>query len=132
MDDISTSSGLTLVTDEDGDRTYEITWATTDYDLTSFNSTLDGWPYMMIETTPEGDYSFPGTKKGVKVTASFGWAAVPKTVVLACILQSNREYKRFNTALGQAGASAVGTITLTIPALDPDVEKLLCPYVRIT
>ena len=132
VDDISTSSGLTLVTDEDGDRTYETTWATTDYDLTSFNATLDGWPYQMIETTPEGDYSFPGTKKGVKVTASFGWASVPKTVVLACILQSNREYKRFNTALGQAGASSVGTITLTIPALDPDVEKLLCPYVRIT
>ena len=85
----------------------------------------------MIETTPEGDYSFPGTKKGVKVTASFGWAAVPKTVTLACILQSNREYKRFNTALGQAGASSVGVITLTIPALDPDVEKLLGPYVRL-
>ena len=132
VDDISTSSGLTLVTDEDGDRTYEITWAATDYDLTSFNASLDGWPYQMIEITPEGLYSFPGTKKGVKITASFGWASVPKTIVLACILQSNRAYKRFNTALGQAGASAIGTITLTIPALDPDVEKLLTPYVRLS
>src|SRR3990172_7745557 len=40
VDDISTSSGLTLVTDEDGDGTYEITWATTDYNLASYNSTL--------------------------------------------------------------------------------------------
>ena len=131
-DDIATGSGLALLTDEDGDRTYEITWTTTDYDLTQFNASNDGWPYQMIETTPQGNYSFPATKKGVKVTGTFGWAAVPKPVVLACIMQSNRAYKRFNTALGQAGASAVGVITLTIPALDPDVEKLLCPYVKAT
>ncbi len=131
VDDIASSSGAAIYTDEDGDGTHENTWTATDYELASYNSTLDGWPYQMIEITPQGDFSFPRTRKGVKVTASFGWAAVPKTINLACILQANREYKRFNTPLGQAGASAVGVINLTIPALDPDVEKLLRPYVRL-
>jgi hypothetical protein len=132
VDDISSSSGLTIYTDEDGDGVYENTWASTDYNLVSYNSSLDGWPFQVIETTPEGNYSFPRTKKGVKIIGPFGWAATPKTITLACLLQSNREYRRFDTPLGQAGASAVGVINLSIPALDPDVEKLICPYVRMT
>jgi len=132
VDDISTTSGVTIYTDDDGDGAYENTWAGTDYELASYNASADGWPYSMIETKPQGVYTFPRTRKGVKITASFGWAAVPKTINLACILQCNREYKRFNTALGQAGASSIGTITLSIPALDPDVEQLICNYVRLT
>ena len=68
----------------------------------------------------------------MKVTASFGWAAVPKQVNRACVLQATRLFKRYVTPLGQAGASAIGTITLYIPALDPDVTMLLAAYKRIT
>jgi len=132
VDDIASSSGITIYTDEDGDGTYENTWQSTDFNLASYNASTDGWPYQMIETTPQGDLSFPRTKKGIKITATFGWAAVPKPVTLACILQSAREYKRFKAVLGVAGATAIGTQVVTMPALDPDVEKLLCPYVKTT
>ena len=131
VDDISTASGLTLLTDDDGDRTYENTWDTTDYDLLPFNASTDGFPFNMIEITPNGNYTFPGTKKGVKITATFGWAAVPKPVNRACVLWSERIFKRYVTPLGQAGATAVGTIVMKMPPPGPDVRALLLPYRRI-
>ena len=132
VDDIATASGLAVDVDLDGDGIYEYTLASTDYDLSGYNDLAKGWPYTKLETTPAAQYTFSEARKGNKVTASFGWASVPKPVTLACILQCNRAYKRFNTALGIAGATAVGTITMDIPALDPDVEILLQPYRRLT
>ena len=61
-----------------------------------------------------------------------GALEVPRELVAAIHGDEGRDGDEAPVALGQAGASSVGTITLTIPALDPDVEKLLCPYVRIT
>src|SRR3989304_1394829 len=46
-------------TDDDGDRTYDETWTTDDYDLMPYNAASDNRPYAYIETTPNGDYSFP-------------------------------------------------------------------------
>jgi len=45
----------TLKTDEDGDRTYEVTWAATDYDKMPFNAAAYSEPYTWLATTPEGD-----------------------------------------------------------------------------
>jgi hypothetical protein len=132
VDGISTATGLTIYTDVDGDGTYEYTWAATDYQLAPYNAVVEGVPYTQIETVLLGNYWFPSTRKGVKITASFGWAAVPKPINRACVLQATRLFKRYVTPLGQAGASAVGTITLSIPALDPDVTMLLAAYKRIT
>ena len=128
VDDISTATNLTLYTDDDGDRTYENTWATTDFDLLPLNAETGGFPFTMIETTPNGSYTFPGTKKGVKITAAFGWAAVPKPIKSACLLQSVRLFKRYVTPLGQSATTALGTMTLQIPKLDPDICALISAY----
>lgn len=124
----------TLSTDEDGDRTYEITWASTDYDLMPLNATADAQPYTEIRTAPEGDYSFPaGLKKGVKVVGSFGYctiASLPHDVREACLLQSERVYKRKDAPFGIAGPSELGQLRL-ISELDPDVKAMLYPYVRL-
>ena len=132
VDDIATASGVIVETDLNGDGTFEYTWTATDFSLWGYNDISKGWPYSQIEITPQGQYAFPSLRRGVKVTATFGWAAVPKPITLACILQSNRAYKRFDTALGVAGSSAMGAITLSIPGLDPDVEQLIRPYMRLT
>lgn len=74
-----------LKTDEDADRVYEKTWATTDYDLEPYN----GWPKLVIATTPRGQYSFPagghygfqqgiiagrhGVAKSVEITGEWGY-----------------------------------------------------------
>lgn len=132
VDDIATSSGVTVETDLNGDGAYEYSWASTDYNLWGYNDISKGWPYSTIETSPQSQYAFPTLRRGVKVTATYGWAAIPKPITLACIMQSNRAYKRFDTALGVAGSSALGAITLSIPGLDPDVEQLIRPYMRLT
>ena len=62
-----------LYTDDDGDGTYENTWAATDYDLEPYNASADGRPYRQVRTTPEGDHAFPvGARKGVKVVGRPG------------------------------------------------------------
>jgi hypothetical protein len=132
VDDISTTASFTLYTDDGADGTYENTWvADTDFELLPYNAVLDGWPYTSIEVKPLGNYRFPIARKSVKITASFGFAAVPKPVNRACVLQATRLFKRYITPLGVSAASAVGEIKLSIPALDPDVTMLLRPYERL-
>lgn len=62
-------SVTTLKTDEDGDRTYEVTWAVTDYDLLPFNK----YPKHRVEVTPDGSYVFPTIAKGVQLTGLWGY-----------------------------------------------------------
>lgn len=131
VDDISSTSGLVVYTDDGQDGTYENTWAATDFDLMPYNAALDGLPYTSIEVTPLGNYRFPIARKSVKITAAFGFAAVPKPINRACVLQSVRLFKRYITPLGVSASSAVGEIKLMIPALDPDVTMLLRPYERL-
>jgi hypothetical protein len=131
-DDIASASGVTVEIDLNGDGVYEYTLAGTDYSVAGYNDLLKEFPFSKLETTPAASYTFSTSPKGNKVTATYGWAAVPKPITLACILQSAREYKRFNAILGVSGATAIGTTTLTMPSLDPDVEKLIYQYKRLT
>lgn len=122
----------TLKTDDDGDRTYENTWTVTDYDTMPFNATLDGEPFKYIETTPNGDYSFPvGVSKGVEISGKFGWSSVPLPVVEACLLACHRLMARRHSPYGVSGAAALGNLTLTVKQMqsDPDIMELLKPYI---
>jgi hypothetical protein len=116
---------VTILTDDGADGTYENTWASTDYNLAPYNALLDGRPFTRIEVTNTGNFRFPRLAKGTKVTASFGWPAIPPAVEVACILQTNRIYSRFKTPLGVAGSTSVGVMTMNVPRLDPDVMDLL-------
>jgi hypothetical protein len=117
----------TLKTDEDGDRTYETTWAATDYDLLPYNAALDGKPYFMIQTSPNGDYSFPLVEKGIQISGVFGWPAVPKMIKEACLIQSSRLFKRKDAPFGVTGTAEMGQLSV-IARLDPDVTILVDPY----
>lgn len=65
----------TLKTDDDGDRVYETTWLTTDYDLEPYNAPFDSppRPYTQLRTTPNGNQSFPTTRRGVEIVGSHGF-----------------------------------------------------------
>jgi len=116
-----------VVTDADGDRTYEDTWTATDYDLLPENASTDGKPYTEIAVTPDGDYSFPvGIRKGLKLTGTWGWPAVPDPVNEACLIQAARVFKRKDTPFGISGSPEMGQ--MRIGRLDPDVLWLLEPY----
>lgn len=128
--DIANTSGFTLVTDEDGDGTYEQTWTSDDYDFGPYNAALDGKPYTELLVKPNSSKYFPHIHKGTKVTANFGYLTVPKQVNRVCILQAERVFKRYVTVLGVSGATAIGTVSLKIPDLDSDIAKPLMNLVR--
>jgi hypothetical protein len=124
-------SVTSLLTDDDGDRVYETTWQTTDYDLEPFNATLDGRPYTEITIAPNGNYSFPTTAKGVKLTGSFGYATTaPKPVKEACLLGAERLARRKDAIFGVTGSGDMGHVR-AILSKDPDVMGLLWNYVKL-
>jgi hypothetical protein len=117
----------TLKTDRDGDRTYETTWATSDYDLMPFNATADSEPYQYIQVTPNGDNSFPKIAKGVEIDGKFGWSSIPAPIVEACYLGAHRMIKRLDTPLGVSAAAALGQLQVKVQQLkaDPDFMALV-------
>jgi hypothetical protein len=132
VDDISASTSFTIVSDDDGDGVYENTWASTDYNLAPYNQ-AESWPFMMIETAPQGNYSFSTQKRGNKITALWGWAAVPDDVKTACLIGVDAEYHARN---GQnlsvdAQVSAMGVV-MTPRGLPKSAREKLKKYIKLT
>jgi hypothetical protein len=119
-------SVTTLKTDEGGDRVYETTWSTTDYDLLPSNAALNGEPYLRIAPAPMSSKRFPGHAKAVEIAGSFGYASsTPAVIKEACLLWSMRVWKRHEAIFGVIGTTALGQMTVKIPPPDPDVAHLL-------
>jgi len=137
VDDLISIDANGLVTDEDGDRTYENTWATTDYILLPENAATDGKPYTMIQIDGyQGDYCWPvGIPKGVKITGTWGYAAaVPKNVKEACLLMTEQLYKRKDAIFGTVGSIAgeqVLALASDIIFKDPHLQLLLAGVKRL-
>lgn len=123
-------SVTTLATDDDADRTYGTTWQTTDYDLQPANAASRERPYTWIEVAPDGDYCFPTRSRAVKLTAIWGWPAVPAQVSEAALLWGERLYKRKDAPFGVASFIEAGEMRL-IKEIDPDVQTLLAPFRRM-
>ncbi len=115
------SSSPTIETDEDGDRTFETTWATTDYYLYP----LSGPPYYEIQVDrTNGDYRFTAGQYRLKVTGSWGVATtVPADVERAVILIANRLLARDKSPEGILGDASRGFVD--IKQIDPDVLTIL-------
>jgi hypothetical protein len=114
-----------------GDRTYPWTWATTDYDLSPYDAATfsEPQPYRWLDKTPRGMYQFmPGLSRGVKLDGIFGWPAVPSGIAKACLLWSERVFKRYQTPLGISSMTALGQQTIKVPPPDPDVAALYNNY----
>jgi len=94
-DDISSTTSLTIATDNDGDGVYENTWSATDYNLLPYQAD-NGWPYTMIEITNNGNNIFSTARKGNKITALWGWTAVPDDIKNACLIGVDAEYHARN------------------------------------
>lgn len=125
---IDDATAITLVeTDGNSDRTYSTSWAGTDWETDQ----QTGWPITEIYTTPNGNYSFPSVRKGVKVTGTWGFSSsVPAAIKTACILLSMRLFRRKDALFGTVETGNVGnvvTIQASIKA-DADITALLTPY----
>lgn len=131
IDDLGTSGSVTITTDEDGDRTYETSWASTDYDLWPYNAA----PYLEVHVTPQGNNAWPvKVAKSVKIAGVFGYqngtsASAPKDVREACIIQTTRIFHRKDNPYGVAGNAEMGQL-IQIAKFDPDVKLMLDPYIK--
>jgi hypothetical protein len=114
-------------TDEIGS-TYTI-WKPTDFQLEPINSRSDGlyMPYTAIRAV--NDYLWPVVDQQalVRITATWGFPAIPIAIKQATIIQSSRLYKRLDSPLGVAGFGDMGAIRVG-RYLDPDVEQLVMPF----
>jgi len=118
VDDISTTTGLVV---ELGDGT---TWTTvTDYFAEPDNALVRGEPITGLRR----DRGCWSTSRRVRVTAPWGWPAIPDQVVQACLIQSGRLFRRKDSPEGVAGSAEWGAIRLS--RIDPDVQALLADFV---
>jgi hypothetical protein len=135
IDDIA-GTAITIQTSTQADGVFDVTFTVTDYQLEPLNGNLDGIPWAYDRIRAVGDFAFPmvsasfGEQALVKVTAVFGWPAVPKAIEQATILQAARHFKRYDSPLGVAGFGDFGVVRVS-RFLDPDVQMLVEPYRRM-
>jgi hypothetical protein len=132
VDPISTTSGLVVATDENGDGTYETAWTlNTDYRLEPVNAAAFGKPWTRLVAL--GTRWFPNLtyRPGVSVTARFGWpGTVPAQVKEATLIQAAHLWKRKDAPFGVAGSVEFGSEMRLLNELDRDAQNLLLPFRR--
>lgn len=129
VDDFYTSTGLIVATDEGDDGTFEVTWATTDYQLEPLNGVHDGatgWPYWRIRAVDR--YGFTdGRRATVQITAKWGWSAVPAPVKEATLALAEEIFKMKDAPFGVAGWGEFGAIRVR---QNMKINDMLNPYRR--
>lgn len=112
VDDFSTITGLIIQSDDDGDGVFENTWAATDYELSPIDGIRNGqtgWPFWRIRAT--GAKRFTNSRRSnVKVTARWGWAAVPTPVIQSTYILASDTFQLKDSRLGVAGSDQFGQI----------------------
>ncbi|HEY9414189.1 MAG TPA: hypothetical protein VIQ30_05480 [Pseudonocardia sp.] len=131
VDDISTTTGLIIATDTTGDGSYATTWAPSDYQLEPLNADTESTAHAWWRVVAIDGELFPvsARRATVRVTARFGWSAVPDMVTEACILRAAALFKRKEAVFGIAGLNGFGEVRIT--RRDPDVMELLHPFIKI-
>ncbi len=119
IDDIGALSGLVVETGSGSSWT-----AVTGYETSPDNALTQGKPITGLLLTV-GTWGTGLTR--VRVTAKWGWPAVPDEVAQAAQLQAARLYRRKDSPEGVAGSAEWGLVR--VPHLDPDVRAMIDPYV---
>jgi len=145
VDDFSTSVGLVIATDLDGDGVFEQTWTGTDFELEPLNGIrngVPGWPYNQINAFSSlyfpssagrrgGLYASPWRyarrdRASVQVIARWGWAAIPEPVKQTVKITASEISKLKDAPFGVAGFDQYGAVRVRA---NPIAMWLLGPYV---
>jgi hypothetical protein len=118
IDDATT---VTLV-EESSDRQSWATRSATDWWTEPLNAADDGKPITKVCAT----FRFAAW---VRVTGTWGWAAVPEDVVAATLIKAAKVYRRKDSPEGMEGLDGFG-VTRISRFEDGDVQLLLAPFRR--
>lgn len=134
VDDISTTDGLIVQVDDDDDGTYETTLTLgTHFILLPLNA-ADEVPVepftelRIVDTTGVVPFPLRHLFPGVRVTARFGWPAVPDDVTKACLVQASQLFKASDAVFGAAQFGEAGVALRVQARLNPMAEALLEHY----
>jgi hypothetical protein len=132
IDDVATTSGLIVQTDDNDDGTADTTWSASDYitePLNGVNSGVEGWPITRLRVT--GNKFWPQIiyRPAVHVTAIWGWAAIPEQVKQATLIVAADLYKQKDSPFGVAGFGDFGAIRMRDDVL-ARVRSMLAPFRR--
>jgi hypothetical protein len=114
--------------DSDGDQTFTITLAESDYQAEPLNQRVSGNAYPIYRLRMIGDYLLPiwGKQATVRIQGVYGFTPVPIQVTQACLLQASRLHKRADSPLGMTwGVDGMG---MRVGKVDPDVAMLIRPF----
>lgn len=138
VDDFWTTAQLVVETDTSGTGNFSQLWTASDYELLPVNGIVDGepgWPYSKLRSC--GGFWFP-TYSGVpfrreyvvRVTAQWGWEAVPAPVKQACKILAQETWKLKDAPFGVAGVSGMQGGYVMRVRDNPLVSRKLAKYVR--
>jgi hypothetical protein len=115
-DDIGDATGIVVETGAAGSWT-----AITDYETHPENALVDGEPITGLLRLA---WWFGGYGLRIRVTARWGWPAVPADVEQACLILARRLFHRRNSPAGVMGSQ---DWVVNLARKDPDVQGLLDP-----
>ena len=126
------TSIVSVQIDEDLDESYSTTLRAIDFQPEPVNrlSADNDWVFTRLVPIEDGYWPTWEGRATVRVTATFGWPAVPDPVKVATILQAARLFTRYDSPLGVAGFGEMGAMRVSF-RIDPDVQMLLSPYRRL-
>jgi hypothetical protein len=133
VDDFHTDAGLIVETDDGLNGSYSTTWAAGDYQLEPLNGVhhgRSGWPFTTIRAVGSRRFPRPRNRRAtVRITAAWGWAAVPAPVHQACLILGAEAGKLKDAPFGVAGFADYGPIRVRD---NPIARAKLTPYARLT
>jgi hypothetical protein len=115
VDDIGSLDDLVVETGTTGSWT-----ATTDYETGPDNALSQGWPVTELVAS--------GWSCRVRITARWGWPAVPEDIQMATLMLASRLYLRKDSPQGVLNSAEWGPVRVS--RWDPDVEALVAPYIQ--
>jgi hypothetical protein len=124
VDDIASSTGVTIATGSSGAGSGGTYTAFTNFDLGPFDAATRLLPFSEIR----GPVGWLLGFQLVQVTAKWGWPAVPDEIAQATALMATRLYRRKDSPQGVLGSSDWGL--MRVSRVDPDVEALIAPYIN--
>jgi len=129
VDDISTTTGLTIAISTDGTNYSTNMIYDTDFIVEPFNAAATGRPYTLITSLGTQYFPYPWNyRPGVRVTARWGWPSIPDDIVEACLILCADLYKRKDSVGGVLGLSEMGAIRMS--PLGRDISAMVRAYRR--
>jgi hypothetical protein len=125
--DFHTTTGLVVAVD-DGSGSYATTWDAADYQVEPLNGLMDSKPWVYEWITAVGSRTFPRLRRAaVRVTADWGWAAVPGDIKEATFVLAEDIAKLRDSPFGTGGYSEYGRIRAR---KNPHVMMMIDDYIR--